>query len=229
MRILKAKTPLPIQNFDYYTNEINTKKKRHGELFPDSLRCLVVGPSNCGKTTVLFSLIFDPYSLHFENIYIFSKTLYQPKYQFLSKALPKEIGYFAYSDNTEIVHPSEARPYSLMVFDDIATEKHRKISDYFTLARHNKIDTFYLCQSYSKCPKVLIRDNVNFLIVFKQDDLNLKHIYSDHVNTDFSFDKFKHICSEAWKQKNGFLVLDKDSDPDRGRYRIGFDKFIQDL
>jgi len=42
------------------------------------------------------------------------------------------------------------------------------------MGRHKNIDSFYLCQTYS--PKHLIRDNANFIIMFKQDDLNMRHI-----------------------------------------------------
>ena len=45
------------------------------------------------------------------------------------------------------------------------------------------IDCFYLGQTYTRIPKHLIRDNVNFLVPSTQDEMNLKHIYGDHVNT----------------------------------------------
>ena len=52
------------------------------------------------------------------------------------------------------------------------------------MGRHRLIDCFYLCQTYAQIPKHLIRDNLNFLVLFRQDEMNLKHIYGDHVNTD---------------------------------------------
>lgn len=94
------------------------------------------------------------------------------------------------------------------------------------MGRHNGIDSFYLSQTYSKIPKQLVRDNANVLIFFKQDDMNLKHIYNDHVNTDMTFDSFKKVCSECWKDKYGFLVITKDNDIHKGRYRSKFDTYI---
>jgi len=38
------------------------------------------------------------------------------------------------------------------------------------------------------------------------------------------FQKFRDICAECWRDKYGFLVIDKDSDV--GRYRKGFDEYI---
>ena len=58
---------------------------------------------------------------------------------------------------------------------------------------HKLIDCFYLCQKYSRIPKNLISDNVNLLLLFRQDEMNLKYIYDDHVNMPYS--KFKELCS----------------------------------
>lgn len=230
MRAIKQQTTIPITDFDQYIGKgvASRKQRKNGPLLPNTIRCLITGPSNCGKTNVLFNLIFDPNGLRFENIYVFSKSLYQPKYQFLKSVIPKEIGYFTFDDNSHVIHPSEAKPNSIMLFDDIACEKHNNIRNYFTMGRHNNIDTFYLGQTYSKIPKQLIRDNSNFVIIFKQDEMNLRHVHSDHVTTDMSFEDFKNICAKAWKDKYGFLIIDKDSEMNKGRYRIGFDQFIID-
>ena len=57
--------------------------------------------------------------------------------------------------------------------------------------------------------------------------MNLKHIYNDHVNTDMTFDKFKELCLYCWNcDKYGFVIIDKDSELNNGRYRKGFDCFI---
>lgn len=229
MRIVKHSLQLPIENLDSFVGSGMSAEKRHSPLLPNTIRCIICGPSNCGKTNILFNLLFNPNGLRFKNLYVFSKSLYQPKYKFLSKTMPKEVGYFAYDENTKVPPPSDAKPDSIMVFDDIACEKHDNIRSYFTMGRHKDIDTFYLGQTYSRIPKQLIRDNCNFLIIFKQDDMNLRHIYNDHVNTDMTFDKFKTLCSIAWKENHGFVVVDKDSDIDKGRYRTGLDSFIQDL
>jgi hypothetical protein len=97
------------------------------------------------------------------------------------------------------------------------------------MGRHNNIDIFYLGQTYSAIPKQLVRDNSNFIILFKQDEMNLRHIYNDHVTTDMSFDKFKEICAKAWQDNFGFLVIDKTLGPYKGRYRIGLDSFVVEV
>lgn len=230
MRIVKQHATFPVANFDQFIGAGGSvKNSKHGPLLPSSIRCIIAGPSNTGKTNCLFNLLFDPNGLVFENIYVFSKSLYQPKYQFLAKVLPKEIGYFPYDDNASVIDPAEAKSNSIMIFDDIACEKHDNIRSYYSMGRHKNIDVFYLGQTYARIPKQLIRDNTNFLILFKQDDMNLRHIYSDHVNTDMSFDSFKRLCSLAWTSNHGFVVIDKDRDIYKGRYRIGLDSFVESL
>jgi Poxvirus A32 protein. len=225
MRIVKQSTVLPINN-----NDIEEKKllKRHGELLPSTIRCLVVGPSNCGKTNVMISLIEHPNGLKFENIYIFSKSLYQSKYQYLEELLKpiKGIGYYSFINCDNIPPPEDVKRNSIFIFDDVACDKQNVMRNYFSMGRHKEVDCFYLCQTYTRIPKHLIRDNANMLIVFKQDDLNLKHIYEDHINTDMSFNKLKEICSLCWKDKYGFMVISKDNDISNGRYRKGFDHYI---
>uniref|UniRef100_A0ABD2W597 Uncharacterized protein n=1 Tax=Trichogramma kaykai TaxID=54128 RepID=A0ABD2W597_9HYME len=216
---------LEVNNFDHNKSE---KKNRHGSLLPDTMRALFVGPSNCGKTNCLLALITHPNGLRFENVYIYSKSLNQPKYKFLQELLEPIDGmqYLAFNDQESVISPEEALPNSIMIFDDIACEKQDSVKAFFCMGRHKNVDSFYLSQSYARVPKHLVRDNVNFLIVFQQDETNIKHIYSDHVNTDMSFTRFKDLCTHCWNgDKHGFLVIDKDSQLNEGRYRKGFDCF----
>lgn len=219
---------LPVLNFDSITsNDIKTPK-RHGPLLPNTIRAVFCGPSNCGKTNALLSLITHPNGLRFANIYVYSKSLSQPKYKFLNNLIEPldELNYFPFSDNEEVVSIDNAKENSLFIFDDVACEKQNNIKAYFCMGRHKAVDCFYLSQSYARIPKHLVRDNLNFLILFKQDELNLRHIYDDHVNTDMTYDKFKELCLACWKDKYSFLVIDKDSDIDNGRYRKNFDCFV---
>lgn len=225
MDFSKQKTSLPVQNFDGLKER---KKNRHGELLPDSLRAVFVGSSGCGKTNCLLALITHPNGLRFENVYVYSKSLNQSKYQYLKQLLEPIDGiqYFPFSEHAEVIAPDNVLPNSIMIFDDIACESQQNVRAFFAMGRHHDVDSFYLSQSYGRIPKHLVRDNANFLVIFRQDDVNLRHIYTDHVNTDMSFAKFKELCSQCWFDgKHVFLVIDKESPINMGRYRKGFDTF----
>lgn len=229
LRIFKAKDELNIKNIDTLTaDRLNSNYNRHGKLFPNTVRCIIIGSSACGKSNVAFNMLTQPNGLFFNSLYIFSKSLNQPKYLLLKKILSDvpEVGCFMFDNNEDVIAPEKAIPYSVFLFDDISCEKHNNIRKYYTMGRHNNIDSIYIGQSYSKIPKQLIRDNCNFLVVFKQDERNLRHIYNDHVSPDCSFDTFKEVCAQAWKNKYDFMVISKDDPINNGRYRIGFDKFL---
>lgn len=220
---------LQVINFDKFTQS-EKKEKRHGKYLPDSIRAVFCGPSNCGKTNALLTLITHPNGLRFENIYLYSKSLKQPKYTLLQRFLELVNGveYFPFNEHEEVVTPSDARPNSIFIFDDIACEKQDNVRAFFSMGRHEIVDCFYLCQTYAHIPKHLVRDNANFVVLFKQDEMNLKHVYDDHVNTDMSYGEFKNMCSECWKSdKYGFMTIDKDSEINEGRYRKGFDSFLR--
>lgn len=202
--------------------------KKHGEFFPPSIRAVVVGFSNTGKTNAVISLLTSPNGLKFSALYIYSKSLNQPKYQFLKKVFSglKSVKFHTFSNNEQVLSPQNALKNSLMIFDDICLESQKIVQEYFSAGRHNNIDVFYISQSYAQIPKQLIRDNCNFLIIFPQDMRNLKHIYDNHVNSDMSFEKFQTLCSKCWDEKFGFLVIDKESPKNQGRYRKTFNYFV---
>ncbi|KAL4153880.1 hypothetical protein QTP88_001713 [Uroleucon formosanum] len=91
---------------------------------------------------------------------------------------------FTFYENEQVIEPEKALPNSVFIFDDIISEDQKIARTYFSRGRHNLVDVFYLAQSYSKEPKQLLRDNANFIVLFKQDETNLKHIYMEHCSGD---------------------------------------------
>lgn len=138
------------------------------------------------------------------------------------------MGYHTFSSNDDVIPPSKAKPNSVFIFDDVICDRQNNIKAYFCMDRHRGIDSFYLAQTYTRIPKHLIRDNANFLILFKQDETNLRHIFNDYgVGCDMKFTDFQRMCNKCWGEKYGFVVIDMDSDMNKGRYRKGFDQFLQ--
>lgn len=225
MRFVKQAETLEVNTIDV---EKKNKQVKHSALLPDTIRCIICGPSNCGKTNVMLSLLLHENGLKFKHIYLYSKTAFQPKYLFLKEVMQRipRANFYLLNESNEVLHPNEALTNSVIIFDDVACENQMNIRNYFAMGRHRQIDCFYLSQTYSKIPKQLLRDNANILIIFKQDDTNLKHIYKDHINTDMDWLKFKELCCTIWRNQFNFLLINKDCEIDKGRYRLGFDTFI---
>ena len=84
--------------------ENKIKFNNHKNL-PNSLRCLIVGSSGCGKTCLLLKMLLTPNFLDYDNLIIFTKSSFQPEYQLLSQGfnagLQKEdiIGLFKLQKN----------------------------------------------------------------------------------------------------------------------------------
>lgn len=216
---------LPDICFASKKNEVH----KHGKLLPNTIRCLMCGPSNCGKTNLLIGLLIHDNGLKFMNIYVYSKTLYQPKYIFLENVLKlvPDVKFSKFKENDHVINTTEAKPNSIIIFDDVSCENQNNIRDYFCMGRHKNIDAFYLNQTYTKIPKQLIRDNANLIVLFKQDDINLRHVYDEHVNSDMSWKEFRLLCTEIWKVPYNFLVINKDCDKNKGCYRKNFDTFVE--
>lgn len=201
MRFVKQAKKICVRNLDDVVSSNRTQTRRHSSLLPNSIRCIIAGPSNCGKTNILLSLIESENGLSFENIYIYSKTLEQDKYKYLERLLKpvRGIGFHKFTSSDQVIHPNKTKQNSIIVFDDVICDKNQEnIKNFYCLGRHRNIDCFYLTQTYARVSKHMIRDNCNFVILFRQDDMNLKHVFNDMgIACDMKFGEFKSVCLEC--------------------------------
>ena len=88
------------------------EKTRHNSpLLPDSIRGLIVGSSNCGKTTLILNLLLNPDWLDYNHLFVFGKSLHQKEYQVLRKGfeagLSKEQSANIFKNQESIKSPIE--------------------------------------------------------------------------------------------------------------------------
>ncbi|KAE9521429.1 hypothetical protein AGLY_018168 [Aphis glycines] len=133
----------------------------------------------------------------------------------------KGVNFIIFSKGEQVIKPNLALKNSIFIFDDVILDNQSPIREFFTMGRHSGASSiFYLAQTYSKIPKQLVRDNSNFLIILKQDDKNLHHIFNDHSSADMNFLEFRKISHLCWNHNDyGFLVIDKTREMGKGRYR----------
>ena len=65
----------------------NLSKRCNHRLPPKGIRGLIIGKSECGKTTSLINLLLRPGWLDYNNINIFGKSLFLSEYLILKKAV----------------------------------------------------------------------------------------------------------------------------------------------
>lgn len=201
-------------------------------LLPVPLNCLVVGPVSCGKTTMLFNLIFEPWGIPYLNLYIFSKALHRTHYEALRKTFGNvadtvgfKIAHF-YDNYEEIIPIEDCQERSLVVFDDCENEQQQIINDYFARGRIKGISCIYLATNYTRVDKHMIRKNLNFLCIYEQNLIYTKIIYNDYASMDFTFEKFREICDYCWNTDFGFLSIDLTKKLKDGRYMKNFEEKI---
>lgn len=73
--------------------------------------CILVESSNCGKPNGIINLIQHKNGLKLEFIYIYCKSIYQPKYNYLEKLLRpiNRIEYHEIKASANTLHASEAK------------------------------------------------------------------------------------------------------------------------
>ena len=61
--------------------------------------------------------------LKFDSIYLYTTTAWQAMYRFLAKVTEGICPLFVFDKGETVVKPKDARPNSVFLFDDVATEK----------------------------------------------------------------------------------------------------------
>ncbi|KAJ8878870.1 hypothetical protein PR048_019462 [Dryococelus australis] len=185
--------------------------EKHGIPLPSNIHSIISGPASCGKTCVIMPLLEHRNGLKFEN---------RPFCQLI-----KGMRYFPFKNKDDLVPPNEALPNSVFIFDDVWCKLQGEIQQYFSFGRHSNVDFLNPLQSYARIPKPNWRENENMIIVFKMDNMNMQHIYNDHVLGNMTLTIFKYMCIYCWnKKKHGFLVIIPTLPLYKRRYRSGFDK-----
>ena len=73
MKFVRQLQTVKVTNVD---NKVHNQKEvcTHENMLPISIRGIICGPSNCGKTNVLISLLESPHGIRFENVYVYTKS-----------------------------------------------------------------------------------------------------------------------------------------------------------
>ena len=126
---------------------------------PENFRCIISGPSECGKIFLLKKLILA--SIYFDKLYIIGPTGDQN--QGLERINPKAVVEFV-KDIKDLPSPDKLPKdlKKLMIFDDVKT-KESVINEYFCRGRHN-CNMIYLNQNLFPIDRQSVRENYNLLI-----------------------------------------------------------------
>ena len=192
--------------------------------FPDNFRCIISGPSECGKTFFLKKLILA--SIYFDKLYIIGPT--GDQYHGIERINPKadvefikDIKDLPSSDNL----PKDLK--KLMIFDDV-TAKEPVINKYFCRGRHNNCNMIYLNQNLFSLDRQSVRENCNLFILIEQRGKVLASIYQDFFNNvELIYNDFANICNKVWKEPYNYIVINITKNKNiNGKLRINWDRRV---
>ena len=198
------------ENYDNnnYTNNIITNDNNDN----NCNRTLIVGPSFCGKTHLFLN------KLQLIRLYDKEKQIH---------IITRSPGQYTNTETEDISVDEDLEDRTIqdfqnccVVFDDMLDTSQKLIDPFFTRGRHNDLDVYYLSQSYFDLPKRTIRNNSNIIILFQQTLKDVEHIYRDIAGFDMSYDEFKSLCKEAWRDKYNFLLINRLEDKNGSKYMI---------
>ena len=175
-------------------------------------RTLIVGPSFCGKTLLLLN------KLQLIRLYDKEKQIH---------IITRSPGQYENIQLEDVSVEEDLEDRAIqdfqsccVVFDDMLDTSQKLIDPFFTRGRHNDLDVYYLSQSYFDLPKRTIRNNSNNIILFRQTLKDVEHIYRDIAGFDMSYDEFKSLCREAWRDNYNYLLLNRLEDKNGSKYMI---------
>jgi hypothetical protein len=204
------------------------KENVHHFLLPNNIRCILFGPSSCGKTNLMLNLLLTDGYLNYNKLCIYSKSLDQDKYQLVKQwgdHLQDVVKFYSSQNEIVPVNKHDKKYKTVAVFDDVMLANQKPMAEYFTQGRHYNVDCFYLVQNFFEVPKHAVRDNANLLVMFRQDLNNQRAIYNTYVGGDMDWEEFASFFKQCTLERHSFCVIDLTSEPFSGRYRRGFDEF----
>ena len=164
----------------------NTKSTReNSKLLPRSIRGLLVGKSNCGKTILLLNLLLKPDWLDYDHLYVFGKSLHQKEYKILKAGFENGLSKDQITnifENQELFHKKGVNPIeaigctvnnknkiSAKFFDNCndipdpsklsSEDKNLMIFDDCILEKQSKAEAYYTRGRHNNCDSFYISQN----------------------------------------------------------------------
>ena len=190
---------------DLSWNETTTKRFNN-PLFPRSIRGLIVGKSNCGKTTLLLNLLLRPGWRDYDNLCVFGRSLFQLEYRILKKAFeenfPKE-NILRLFDMREEIQNSQIPP-------SIVLQEWAK-----TIKKKSDIEcNFFETDSDVPDPRDLNPENKNLmifedLILEKQNKCECYYVRGRHSNVDCFYlaQNYFRVPRKTIRTNSNFICL----------------------
>jgi len=160
--------------------------RENSPLLPNNIRGLIIGKSNCGKTTLIFNLLLQPGWLDYNHLYVFGKSLHQIEYKIIRRGFEEGLSKRQISNlfiQQDILTKVELSPLEAIdaydgikeggilakFYDDCSSipdpsdldnlEKNLLILDDCFLGKQNKAEAYYTRGRHNNCDTFYISQN----------------------------------------------------------------------
>ena len=246
---------LEVDNIDdYLENDKKDPKFKsaiHPLLIPPNSRIIVVGGSGTGKTNWLCNALIKP-QIKYEKIWMYSKNLFQPKYDFLKKELnntefllnkgnrakkrePYKI-IEQWSDNiNDLISLDELKKFkqylNLVIIDDmpiLSKQQQDTVGKFYTMCRHYNCTIIYLQQLYFQLSRG-IRNNLTHIVIFNNNNKKELELLSRELGANLEKGEFSKLYNKILNKKFKWMLIDNTTDDINKMYRDGYQKFLCDI
>ena len=164
----------------------STTNRQNSPLLPKNIRGLIVGKSNCGKTTLLLNLLLQSGWLDYNHLYVFGKSLHQKEYKILRKGFEEGLSKRQISNlfhQQDVLAKANISPLEIIneydgvkeggvkanFYEDSCeipdpsvlnqNEKNLLILDDCFLGKKNKAEAYYTRGRHNNCDTIYISQN----------------------------------------------------------------------
>lgn len=218
----------------------------------DCSKMLLVGPSESGKSTILFNMILKG-KLTWDMLYIFSKSIDDDDYQalldeledrFIDKGVEIDDYVYTYTDLTDlpdvdsfprvedpnIPEEEQHRLKHLVVIDDYGNDSYlntNEFENWMDRCRHRNIQIILVAHTFTNFAPKIRRRLKQFVLMegslVGHNDLTHAH---EHIGAPLDLKTFKRLYKAATPRKHGFMYIDIKCTDVTKRFRAGFDQFF---
>jgi hypothetical protein len=171
-----------------------------------------IGSTGAGKSNALIDFLTRKNEAFYDIIVFSGSTTQEPLLEMLKEKIPEVRMFNNIDEVPELSEFEDDKDHEkLIVWDDfinLKAKEMKKINEYLTSSRKYGFTNFIMCQNYTSCPKLILR-NLQYIIMFRlNDNVSINNIIRNHNIHNIDKEKFKGHYLKATSEPRQFFMID---------------------